>query len=73
FAARTGKETIGRGGHCPPVPVCPVINFPEKTMLRQVGGRAMLAPTLAVCRETIFYTFHNLLPKNFYKKSEKTV
>ena len=20
-----------------------------------------------------FYTFHNLLPKNFYKKSEKTV
>ena len=21
----------------------------------------------------IFYTFHNLLPKNFYKKSEKTV
>jgi hypothetical protein len=50
-----------------------VINFPEKTMLRQVGGRAMLAPTLAVCRGTIFYTFHNLLPKNFYKKSEKTV
>ena len=22
---------------------------------------------------SVFYTFHNLLPKNFYKKSEKTV
>ena len=37
-----------RGDHWSPVPVCLVRRLPERTQLRQVGGRAMLAPTFSI-------------------------
>ena len=36
-----------RGAHCAPVPICHVRNFPEKALLRWVGGRTLFAPTFS--------------------------
>ena len=37
-----------RGDHWSPVPVCLMRCLSERTQLRQVGGRAMLAPTFSI-------------------------
>ena len=42
------ESEIRRGDHWSPVPVCLVRCLPERTQLRQVGGRAMLAPTFSI-------------------------
>ncbi len=37
-----------RGDHWSPVPVCLMRGRPERTQLRQVGGRPMVAPTFSI-------------------------
>ncbi len=47
-AKRDVPYCVCRGDHWSPVPVCLVRCLPERTQLRQVGGRAMLAPTFSI-------------------------
>ena len=41
------KKVPCRGAQCARVPICHVRSFPEKALLRQVGGRTLFAPTVS--------------------------
>ena len=54
---QTVKKAHCRGEHCSPVPVRPVRSFPERALLRQVGGRTMFAPTFSIRQSRCFLTY----------------
>ena len=54
--AQTVEKVLCRGAQCAPVPTCHVRSFPEKALLRLVGGRTLFAPTSSAWQNWRFLT-----------------
>ena len=50
------RKVLCRGAQCAPVPICHVRSFPEKALLRWIGGRTLFAPTFSTWQNWRFLT-----------------